>query len=147
MSKLVSYVTFRDSRKMAALYEKALPDTKLDFIMDGPNESVMNGQMKNSGQELMFSDSWPGMAEPNDGISPVNFMLEVENCDVAFEHAIANGMTSFMEPKDQFWGDRSAMVIDPEGYRWTFRHEVERVEGEELEKRAAELREQMTADN
>ncbi len=143
MSNLISYLTFKDPREAIAFYEKTLPNAKCDLVMDGPGGSVMHAEMSVNGARLMLSGEWPGMAEANEGISPVNFMLYVDDADAAYRHAIENGMTSVFEPADQFWGDRNAAVRDPYGYRWTFGHVVEDVPSDELEKRAAEFAKQM----
>jgi PhnB protein len=142
-SPFISYLTVKDPREAIAFYEKTLPNAKCEMILDGPGGSVMHAEMTVNGARMMISGAWPGIAEPHDGISPVNFMLYVDDADAAYEHAIKNGMTSAFEPSDQFWGDRSAAVLDPYGFRWTFGHQVEDVAPDELAKRAAEFTKQM----
>ncbi|MEM8772792.1 MAG: VOC family protein [Pseudomonadota bacterium] len=138
-----SYLTVKDPREAIAFYEKSLPNAKATMIMDGPGGSVMHAEMEINGATLMISGEWPGMAEAHEGISPVNFMLYVDNADDAYKHAIDNGMTSVFEPSDQFWGDRNAAARDPYGFRWTFAHKVEDVAPEEMSKRAADFAKQM----
>ena len=141
--KFISYVTAKDPRAVMAFYEKALPKAETKMIMDGPGGSVMHAEMSINGETLMISGEWPGVAEAHEGISPVNFMLYVDNADEAFKHAVDNGMTSVFEPADQFWGDRSAAARDPFGFRWTFAHHVEDVPPEEMKRRAEEFAKSM----
>jgi len=145
MSRLnfISYLTVKNPREVMAFYEKSLPKAETVMIMDGPDGSVMHAEMSINGHTMMIAGEWPGMAQAHDGISPVNFMLYVDDADAAYQHALQNGMTSAFEPADQFWGDRNASVHDPYGFRWTFGHQIEDVAPEELEKRASEFAKSM----
>jgi uncharacterized glyoxalase superfamily protein PhnB len=49
---------------------------------------------------------------------PAMFYLYVPNVDAAYKQAVAAGATSFQEPTDQFYGDRSAGVKDNFGNTW-----------------------------
>jgi len=46
------------------------------------------------------------------------FYLYVPKVDDAYRQAVAAGATSFQEPADQFYGDRSAGVTDSFGNTW-----------------------------
>ena len=47
--------------------------------------------------------------------------IQVESgIDALFERAKKAGAKVLREPADQFYGDRSAMVADPEGHIWSF---------------------------
>lgn len=49
---------------------------------------------------------------------PAMFYLYVPDVDDAYRQAVAAGATSFQEPADQFYGDRSAGVRDAFGNTW-----------------------------
>jgi len=49
---------------------------------------------------------------------PAMFYLYVPNVDAVYRQAVAAGATSFQEPTDQFYGDRSAGVRDAFGNTW-----------------------------
>jgi uncharacterized glyoxalase superfamily protein PhnB len=46
------------------------------------------------------------------------FYLYVPTVDAVYKQAVAAGATSFQEPADQFYGDRSAGVRDAFGNTW-----------------------------
>lgn len=46
---------------------------------------------------------------------PAMIHLYVENADELYDRALQAGATSMMEPRDEFYGDRSAGVKDPTG--------------------------------
>ena len=46
------------------------------------------------------------------------FHVYVRDCDAAYQHALEAGAKSLTEPADQFYGERSAHVIDAAGNHW-----------------------------
>ena len=58
----------------------------------------------------------------------------VEDVDRTVEGAMARGAKLLVEPTDQFWGDRTAWIMDPAGHAWTVATRVE--EPTEAERRA-----------
>ncbi|WP_019218194.1 VOC family protein [Legionella tunisiensis] len=44
--------------------------------------------------------------------------MYVDNVDKLYVQAIAKGCRSLTEPNVQFWGDKTARLVDPFGYRW-----------------------------
>jgi uncharacterized glyoxalase superfamily protein PhnB len=57
------------------------------------------------------------------------FYLYVPNVDNVYKQAVAAGATSFQEPTDQFYGDRSAGVRDAFGNTWYIATHIKDVEG------------------
>lgn len=63
----------------------------------------------------------------------------VSDVDETYQRALAAGATSEREPKNQFYGDRSASVIDPFGINWHIATQVEDLSEEEFQKRLDEM--------
>jgi len=59
---------------------------------------------------------------------PAMFYLYVPNVDDLYRQAVAAGATSFQEPTDQFYGDRSAGVRDAFGNTWYIATHIKDVE-------------------
>jgi PhnB protein len=86
---------------------------------------------------VMIESEWPQVANRAplpDGSSPVVLYVYVENVDEIVARAEAAGARILMPPTDQFWGDRTAWIIDPSGHVWTIATRVE--ESTEAERRA-----------
>jgi PhnB protein len=69
---------------------------------------------------LKIGDSHIEMGEAHGKYETLNamFYLYVPNVDDLYKQAVAAGATSFQEPTDQFYGDRSAGVRDAFGNTW-----------------------------
>lgn len=121
--------------KAIDLYQKAL-GARLEGRMDMPGtDKVMHSMLKIGDSPVFVMDKTP-MDErhpPGKDGSPVSFYLYVEDCDKAYKKAVDAGMTSAAAPEDMFWGDRTAVVADPFGYRWVFATRTREVSPEEME--------------
>ncbi|HEX4197616.1 MAG TPA: VOC family protein [Caulobacteraceae bacterium] len=59
--------------------------------------------------------------------------IQVESgLDALFERAVKAGAKVLREPADQFYGDRSAMVADPEGHVWSLGQTMKEMSYEEM---------------
>jgi uncharacterized glyoxalase superfamily protein PhnB len=61
----------------------------------------------------------------------VHIQLE-DGIDAHFERAKAAGAQVVREPADQFYGDRTFMVTDPEGHFWSFGQTLKVMTNEEM---------------
>lgn len=63
-----------------------------------------------------------GTAPPRDFINPQQltayFYLYVESVDEVYQNALNASAISITAPYDSAWGDRFAIVADPNGYHW-----------------------------
>jgi len=72
-------------------------------------------------------EQWPAM--------PTMLYLYVEKVDEVYQRALAAGGTSMKEPENQFYGDRTAAVLDQSGNQWWMASHVEEISPEEMERR------------
>jgi uncharacterized glyoxalase superfamily protein PhnB len=99
-----------------------------------PEGYIMNAEVKIGDSTIMVSEAREE-CKPMLGL----IYLYVENADATYENAIKAGGTSIMEPKDEFYGDRSAGVKDPTGNYWWIATHQEDVSSEEVEQRIQKL--------
>ena len=91
---------------------------------------------------LMIESEWPQVANraPSpDGSSPVVLYVYVESVDDVVARAEANGARVLAPPADQFWGDRTAWIIDPSSHVWTVATRVEEPTEDQRKARLAEI--------
>lgn len=108
----------------------------------GPDGSVLHALVTIGPAMVMIESEWPGFANrapQPDGSSPVALYVYVEDVDQAVDRAVAAQGKLLVPPQDQFWGDRTAWVMDPSGHVWTIATRVEEPTEEERQRRFGRL--------
>ena len=98
---------------------------------------IGHAEVEIGGAAVMLSDAAP----PDFPASASQVHLYVEDVDAVYAQAVKAGATGVAEPADQFYGDRTARVVDPSGNRWFIASHVEDVDMDELMKRMAAMQE------
>ena len=133
------YLTIKDVKAALEFYKKAFNAKEL-FAMPGPDgQKIMHAEIKIGNSIVMMGQEWPdyGALSPKTlGGSGSSIYLYVRNCDRVYKRAVKAGATSVMEPTDQFYGDRSAKVVDPFGHVWGIATHKEDLTPEQLAERA-----------
>jgi len=94
----------------------------------GPDGKVAHAMMFFSGAMLMIEAEWPTLssrAPKPDGSSPVVIFVYVEDVDKTIERGVAAGGQVLIPAQNQFWGDRTAWLMDPAGHVWTVATRIE----------------------
>ena len=104
----------------------------------GPDGTVAHAALTIGGAMIMIEGEWPTLASrapQPDGSSPVVIYVYVEDVDSVIERAVAAGARVLLPVKNQFWGDRTARIVDPSGHVWTVSTRIEETSSEEREQR------------
>lgn len=116
----------------------------------GPDGTPIHIAMRINDAFLVVQSEFPDVvasrAPAGDGSSPVVIFVYVEDVDQAVERAAAVGAKVLMPPQDQFWGDRTARVLDPSGHVWTVATRIEETTEEERADRWSEINEGQPSD-
>ena len=94
----------------------------------GPDGTVAHALMTIGPAMIMIESEWPTLpsrAPKPDGSSPVVVNVYVEDVDQAVERAVAAGAQVLIPTQNQFWGDRTAWIMDPSGHVWTIATRIE----------------------
>jgi PhnB protein len=108
----------------------------------GADGRVAHALIKIGPAMVMIESEWPALrnrAPQLDGTSPVVIFIYVEDVDQAVERAVRGGAKILMPLAKQFWGDRTAWIMDPAGHVWTVASRIEETTEEERETRLALL--------
>jgi PhnB protein len=100
----------------------------------GQDGTVAHALMAIGPAMLMIESEWPTLpsrAPMPDGTFPVVVFVYVEDVDQAVERAIAAGAKLLIPAKNQFWGDRTAWIMDPSGHVWTIASRIEETSADE----------------
>lgn len=111
----------------------------------GPDGSAIHIAMRINEAFLVVQSEFPDVVASRvprpDGSSPVVIFVYVADVDEAVERAVAKGAKVTMPAQDQFWGDRTARIIDPSGHVWTVASRLEETTEEQRAKRWSDIRE------
>jgi PhnB protein len=106
--------------------------------MNAPDGRVAHAELAIGDGLIMVSDEFPdygALAPGSIGGSPVTMAVYVEDVDAVCDAAIAAGATAKVPVKDEFYGDRVGMFIDPFGHGWHVATHIEDVSPEDMRAR------------
>ncbi|MGE5180559.1 MAG: VOC family protein [Acidobacteriota bacterium] len=105
---------------------------------DGPNGIVFHAEVRLGDSAVMLGSGQPGEPERP---ATLSFYVDTgEAVDATYRRALDAGAKSITEPKNQFYGYRSACVQDAGGNRWTICAVVEQVSADEIQRRMKEMK-------
>ena len=108
----------------------------------GPDGRVAHALITIGPAMVMLESEWPPLpfrAPELDGRSSVVLYVYVEDVDRAIERAQAAGARILIPLTNQFWGDRTAWIMDPAGHVWTVATRIEETTEEVRKQRLADL--------
>ena len=111
----------------------------------GPDGTLAHALLTVHGEMIMIEAVWPTLPSrpPNsDGSSPVVIFLYVEDVDRVVHSVEQLGGKILIPAQDQFWGDRIAWIMDPNGHVWTLATRIEETTAEERTKRWSNILDQ-----
>jgi len=131
------YLRVRGAAAAIEFYKKAFGAVE-QFRLSEPGGRIGHAQLSFGSVTLMLSDEYPeyGIQGPQAfGGTGSSVHLHVDDVDAMTDQAVASGAKLVMEPKDQFYGERSSKVLDPFGHEWLLGSHIEEVAPEEMQKR------------
>ena len=138
--RVTPYLCVDGADAAIAFYTKVLGATE-KVRMGAPQGKIGHAELELGDSVVMLADEHPevGFLSPKSvGGTPVTISVYVEDVDVVYERAVAEGASAERPVEDQFYGDRTGQFQDPFGHRWHVATHVEDVPPEEMQKRAAE---------
>ena len=108
-------------------------DAQVIEKIPGEGGQIMHSELKIGSSMIMLADACDKAPATR-----VALYVYVPNVDATYQKALGAGAASESEPKDQFYGDRSAGVIDKWDNRWWIATHIEDVSSEEMQRRMEE---------
>ena len=134
---LTAYLIVKDAAAAIRFYATAF-GAEERFHLTGADGRIGHAELTLAGTNLMLADEWPdfgALSPPSVGGSPVKLHLYVADCDATVARAVEAGATLMRPVVDQFYGDRSGMIVDPFGHSWFVASRKEEVTPEEMQRR------------
>jgi uncharacterized glyoxalase superfamily protein PhnB len=137
VQEIYPYLRVHSTSDAIEFYCRAFGAQEL-FRLTAPGGRIGHAQIKIGPATVMLGDEYPerGVRGPLAlGGTTVAIHLHVADVDGAFRQAVSAGAAVIMPPKDQFWGERIAIVRDPFGHEWLLGGHLESVTPEEMQRR------------
>jgi PhnB protein len=132
------YLIVRGAAKALDFYARAFGAKEKFRLPMG--EVIGHAEIVIGDSHVMLADEMEGNPGPQAlGGTPVSLMIYTKDVDAMFARAIAAGATQKRPVGDQFYGDRTGVLVDPFGHVWSIATHVEDVPQDEIERRLAAL--------
>jgi PhnB protein len=134
---LTPYLIVRDASEAIAFYTTIFGAQESLRLTD-PKGKIGHAELFIGKSKLMLADEFPDFGAFGPvavGGTPVTIHLYVNDIDATILLAEEQGATVLKSPKDEFFGDRSGMLLDPFGHRWHIATKKETVSPEEMQRR------------
>ena len=130
----------QNAAQVITFLEKAFAARVLERY-EGPNGSIGHAEVLIGDSVVMLGTPMPD--HPGHEAMPAALSFYVptgDDVDSTYKRALAAGATSLMEPKNQFYGYRSATVKDVGGNKWTICAVIEELTKEQIEERMKNMK-------
>lgn len=130
------YLIVNNGRASEALdfYARAF-NAKEKLRLPRPDGGIAHAEVQIGDSVIMLADASPTMEAYGPGHyggSPISLHVYVPDVDATAKQAEAAGATVIRPLADQFYGDRTAGLQDPFGYRWYLATHMRDVSPEEM---------------
>jgi PhnB protein len=134
---LAPYLIVKGAARAIEHYVKVFGATEIYRLVE-PSGKIGHAELEIAGSRFMLADEYPdwGALSPvTVGGSPVSLHLYVDDVDALVARAVDAGATLLRAVKDEFFGDRTAQVVDPFGHKWFLATHQTDVSPEEMQRR------------
>lgn len=134
---MTPYIVVRGAAQAIQFYVDALGAQEV-FRLVEPGGKVGHAELRIGDNDLMLADEYPdfgALGPASIGGSPVSLHLYVDNVDAVVARAVKFGATVLRDIKVEFYGDRTATLVDPFGHRWQLATRTEVISPQEMQQR------------
>lgn len=134
---LLPHLIVRGGAAAIEFYRHAF-GAELLFDLAMPDGRLGHAELSIGSARFMIADEFPEMQCVSPIAlqgTPVTLSVYVDDVDALTARALDAGATLEAPIKDEFYGDRVAMLRDPFGHRWTLHTRIEEVSVDEMRRR------------
>lgn len=134
---ITPYLAVRNAKAAIAFYQKAF-DAKEVGRITMPDGAVGHAELQIGDSRIMLSEEMPEWGNKSPaalGGTTVGISLYVANVDATFQQALDAGATVVRPVTDEFYGDRTGVLLDPFGHKWHIGTHIEEVSFEQAQRR------------
>jgi len=139
---LTPYIIVKGAPQAIQFYVEVFGATETFRLTEPGGDKIGHADLRIGDGQLMIADEapdWGALAPSSVGGTPVTLHLYVGDVDAVVKRAADAGAIVLRQPKDEFFGDRTATIMDPFGHRWSLATRKETVSPTEMQKRWSEM--------
>lgn len=119
--ELTPYLNVKGAAEAIEFYCNAFAAEERFRLQDPRDGRIGHAELSFGSSRMMISDEYPdfGALSPSAyGGSPVKLHLSVADPDSTFARAVGYGAVEVRAVKEEFYGGRSGVLLDPYGHLW-----------------------------
>jgi PhnB protein len=131
------YLIVKGAAQAIAFYVQAF-GAKEVFRLRDPAGKIGHAEIDVGAARVMLADEYPdfgALCPATVGGTPVSLHLFVADVDAVVARASEAGATVLQPPRDEFFGHRVALLVDPFGHKWHLATRTEDVSPHEMQRR------------
>lgn len=129
-------LAYKDNRGALKWLETAFGFEPSEVLTDAEG-NIVHAEMTHDDGVIMVGSEWEDWTRSPASLGGKNtqrvHVRLQRDIDQHFARACQAGAKVIMEPKDQFYGDRTYVVTDPEGHYWSFAQTVRNLTKQDME--------------
>lgn len=137
---ITPYLTVRGATVAMTFYTRAF-GARETLRLTGSNGAIVHAEMRIGDSPFMLgeeSPAWDAFSPKHFNGTPVKICLYVADVDAQFRQAVDAGATVKRPLTDEFYGDRTAHLLDPYGHSWHLATRKENLTQEQMQRRMEE---------
>ncbi len=138
LGALTPYIIVKGAAAAIEFYTQAFGACEVYRLCEPGGGKIGHAELCIGAGKLMLADEYPdwGALSPASlGGTPLSLHLYVADVDTAVKRAVSCGAIVLRTAKDEFFGDRSALLLDPFGHQWQLAMRQENVTPQEMQRR------------
>jgi uncharacterized glyoxalase superfamily protein PhnB len=129
-------LAYKDNRAALKWLQTAFSFEPSEVLTDAQG-NIVHAEMTHEDGVIMVGTEWEDWTRSPASLGGKNTQrvhVRIQrDIDQHYARAVQAGAKVIMEPKDQFYGDRTYVVTDPEGHYWTFAQAVRNLSKQDME--------------
>ena len=136
-STVTPYLIVADAAAALKFYKEVFGAVE-EMRVEWPGGKIGHAEFMIGDSRVMLASEFPeigAVAPTTVGGSSVTLAIYTADVDAMFSRALAAGAKEERPVANQFYGDRSGMITDPFGHKWSLSTHIEDVSPEEMKRR------------
>ena len=134
---ITPYLNIRNADAAIQFYIKVFGAKEIGRLMM-PGGEIGHAELQIGEAKFMLAEEnleWGNSSPETLGGTPVTIALYVDDVDATYQLALDSGATGTMPVKDEFYGLRVGVFVDPFGHKWHIMSHIEDVSFDEMQRR------------